>query len=195
MGTYDLIYQKFQKEKGDTYPIRVSGSRETLAELFSDLGFKIGAEIGTRRGLFAKVLLRSNSGLKLYCIDPYSPYVECDDQRKQDKIFIEAKRRLRKYDVEHVRKCSMDALSDINDESLNFVYIDGLHDEMNVYNDISCWLKKVRSNGIISGHDYFSSEEHPCVQVVLAVDRFFKGTDWLLHVTTDQYPSWFAVKQ
>ena len=53
-----------------------------------------------------------------------------------------------------LRKTSMQALNDIDDNSLDFVYIDGNHDFLNVTQDIHYWLKKVKPGGILAGHDY-----------------------------------------
>ncbi len=48
----------------------------------------------------------------------------------------------------------MDALEDFEDNSLDFVYIDGDHNFKHISEDIYEWTKKVRSGGIVSGHDY-----------------------------------------
>ena len=49
-------------------PIEIPNSnRETLAWLFNQLGFTVGAEIGTERGLYAQVLLDKNPNLQLFC--------------------------------------------------------------------------------------------------------------------------------
>ncbi len=48
----------------------------------------------------------------------------------------------------------MDALADFEDESLDFVYIDGNHAAPWVDDDIREWSKKVRKGGVVSGHDY-----------------------------------------
>lgn len=53
-------------------------------------------------------------------------------------------------------------------ESLDFVFIDAAHDFDNVYKDLIAWYGKVKSGGVISGHDYDSSEG-----VRKAVNKFF----------------------
>lgn len=138
-------------------------NRTELAKLFAKLNYKVGAEIGVWQGDYSLVLLQNNPDLKLYCIDPWQDYSEMpyypesdgkNYQQLQENNYETAKNKLAKYNVAFLRKTSIDALDDISDRSLDFVYIDGAHDYSNVKRDISSWNKKVRSGGIVSGHDY-----------------------------------------
>lgn len=47
-------------------------SRDDLPELFVQLGFKVGAEVGVYRGEFTEKFCQA--GLKMYGIDPYLSY-------------------------------------------------------------------------------------------------------------------------
>jgi hypothetical protein len=53
-----------------------------------------------------------------------------------------------------IRKSSIEAAEDFLDGSIDIVYIDANHDYEEVKKDIQAWLPKVKSGGIISGHDY-----------------------------------------
>lgn len=167
--------------------------RVDLTYLFSDLRYNIGAEIGVSKGKFSEVLLKANPHLKLYCVDPWMPYDECPTQEKQDRCFEETKKRLSLYNVVFIRKNSIDALFDVPNESLGFVYIDADHTFKCVSEDIAGWTTKVKVGGIVSGHDYF---HHPTRQigVVPAVDNFVKKNNLLLHITNEKYPSWYFMK-
>merc|ERR1719245_128359 len=44
-------------------------------------------------------------------------------------------------------------------EKLDFVFIDGPHTYKNVRDDINCWVPRVKSGGIVAGHDFPCS--HP----------------------------------
>ena len=48
--------------------------RQLLAELFRDLGFTYGAEIGIETGLYSQKLCEVIPGLKLVCIDPWKEW-------------------------------------------------------------------------------------------------------------------------
>jgi predicted O-methyltransferase YrrM len=52
------------------------------------------------------------------------------------------------------------------DRSLDLVFIDGEHDEASVETDIDAWACKVRSGGILAGHDYGNPESPGVRQAV-----------------------------
>ena len=100
-----------------------------MPEFFLEMGYKVGAEIGTYSGEFAEKLCKV--GLKLYAIDPWMGYDGAgrseQKQDKQDENYEYAKKVLTPYDCELVRKTSREALKDFKDGSLDFIYIDGDH--------------------------------------------------------------------
>jgi hypothetical protein len=49
---------------------------------------------------------------------------------------------------------SHECAEDFEDEKLAWVFIDGCHEQEQVYTDIIAWSRKVETGGIISGHDY-----------------------------------------
>jgi SAM-dependent methyltransferase len=53
-----------------------------------------------------------------------------------------------------IAKPSVDAARDIDDESLDAVFIDGSHDYESVRDDLLAWIPKVKRGGILAGHDY-----------------------------------------
>lgn len=69
--------------------------------------------------------------------------------------------------INPVRMGTVDASELYEDESLDFVFIDANHTYDAVKADINCWLPKVRSGGILAGHDY------DWVSVRAAVDEKF----------------------
>ena len=52
------------------------------------------------------------------------------------------------------RATSQEALARLPDNTLDWVYIDGNHNEPYINDDLAACLKKVRNNGIITGDDY-----------------------------------------
>ena len=137
-------------------PLRAGYGRNVLAKFFNVVGFRVGVEIGTHKGRYARSICRYNKKLKLYCVDPWLAYDNMKiDQNGQESIYNIAVGNLKKYNAEIMKKTSMEALGDFNDNSLDFVYIDGNHHYEYVYEDICEWSKKVKSGGIIACHDYY----------------------------------------
>lgn len=133
--------------------------RNDLPRFFADMGYKVGAEIGVYKGDFTRKLCEA--GLKMYGIDPWVAFGgqgrDAAKQERQNFIYDHASRNLAPFDCRLIRKTSMEAAPDFEDGSLDFVYIDGDHAFMHIAQDICTWEKKVRSGGVVSGHDYFDT--------------------------------------
>ena len=197
MNTTDIhriIWKKFHIKSHDIIPFRGwFGTRDTLAELFNDLGYKVGAEIGVQVGHYSRQLCKSVPGLKLKCIDPWMAYNRVT-QEQQDERYAMAVENLSPYNVEIIRKTSIDAVNDVADSSLDFVYIDGLHTFDSVMLDIIFWARKVRVGGIVSGHDYTTGYKMGIVHSVLGYASAHNIAN--VYLTLEQRnPSFFWVKE
>jgi len=196
MDSLKYIQEKFDIDLSQKSPIKLPIDKyRGLSSLFGELGFRVGAEIGVNKGRYSKWLchkMRRNKP-KLFLVDPYlsyQEYGEYSDQEGLDAIYEEAQVRLARYNCEFVKKKSMDAIRDFNDNSLDFVYIDANHAFEFVVNDIAEWSKKVKPGGIISGHDYSKHFQ----EVKIAVDSWVKIKQikpWFL----TGHSCWFWVKQ
>lgn len=194
-------------------PAVISGcSRNSLPAFFKELGYKVGAEVGVRKGEFTERFCMA--GLRMFAIDPWMAYGNggriWNDQEFQDDLYRAAKWRLGSYGdmVKIVRKPSRVAVLEFRNRSLDFVYIDGDHEFPEVVFDIYEWGKKVRPGGMVSGHDYFNSSKHRIpVHVKAAVDAIveLQGIEnwWVIahlrrkHRTDehDKYPGWMWFKR
>ena len=68
-------------------------------------------------------------------------------------LYEEARKRLSKYpNSKIIRKKSLEAAEDFDDESLDFVFIDADHRFRQFTDDLDTWTSKVRKGGIICGH-------------------------------------------
>lgn len=139
-------------------PIEIPNTtRNHLAALFAHLDFRVGAEIGVESGRYARTLLQNCPTLKLYGVDvwqSYDSYRGHVSAERQEHLFNTAKERLAPWDWTPIRKFSVDAAKNFEDESLDFVYIDGNHNFLHTTQDLDAWSRKVRKGGIISGHDF-----------------------------------------
>lgn len=128
---------------------------------------KIGAEIGIAGGQHIKALMENTKIEKIYGVDPFITdswdmhnfFSVDNDYGGFDGLYKEVCDMLKPYGerVELVRKKSTEAAPDFEDGSLDFVFIDAIHDYENCYNDINYWHNRVRKGGYVMGHDW----EHP----------------------------------
>lgn len=201
----EYIIDKWSVDVTQEMPIMLPGTdRVTLARLFAELGYKTGAEIGTARGSYAITLSINIPRLKLYCVDAWSTYTglnDYTDQNQLDEYLAHAMKRLEPYKgIEIVYSLSMDAVKKFADGSLDFVYIDANHEFPYVAEDLFYWSKKVRSGGIVSGHDYLKVKRKDGMvqvkEVVHAYTEAFNIKPWFIvdKCTLKNAGSFFWVK-
>jgi len=147
---------------------------EDLGKCFAGISDPVfGLEIGSDTGISTTYLLDKISGLKLYCVDPYINYVDWNNMNlnERDSTYDAYMKRMSSYGDRHVhyRMTSDEAVSHFEDESLDFIFIDGLHTYDQVLKDCRNYYPKLKKNGMFAGHDYFAIED-----VRKAVDEFAK---------------------
>jgi len=174
MDTLEYIKSKYGCSGDITYPFEVKSlDRKLLANLFAELGFTVGCEVGVRNGDNALHLLSVVPGLKMYLVDPYTMYDSSPSttaERHQSR-FKKAQEKTKNYDAVFIRKYSMEAVKDIPELSLDFVHIDGDHSSDLVMQDLLEWSKRVKAGGIVSGHDYCEGQQG---EVKDAVDAYIR---------------------
>ncbi len=164
----------------------------------------IGAEIGVWRGTNAQRILANLQGIeKYYCVDPWQLYSEhAKTLRVQSKERVYPHQRAYgdflqrvkpwKNKVIIVRKMSMDALSLIPDEYLDWVFIDANHAYEYAKQDIIGWSAKVKQGGIIFGHDFYDKQK-VIREVPFGVQRAVKELISNYHVDA-QCNVWYTTK-
>jgi len=163
--TLAYIYKKFGLDNCvvGNFPhmpveIKQNFGRGDLAVLFCELGFRVGVEVGVDEGRYTKTLLNANPKLELYAIDPWKKTESYHIPEGQSGLEVRMKAafdRLASYkNCEVIRQTSMGAVGRFEDESLDFVYLDGDHEFRSLANDLYEWGRRIRPGGIISGHDF-----------------------------------------
>lgn len=199
MNLFDLIASKYQIKEGRRRPVEVLDmTRNDLVQLMVELGLKKGAEIGVEYGSFSAVM--ADAGMDLWAVDAwkaYPGYREHVSQDKLDEIYASAKALLEPRGVKILRAMSVNAATVIKGGELDFVYIDGNHEFLHVAQDLCLWSGKVRSGGIVAGHD-FSRRKHleSCYHVKDVVPAFCNAygiREWYVAKGESPY-SWFYVK-
>jgi glycosyltransferase domain-containing protein len=113
---------------------------------------EIGSWKGGTAGAIGQVV-KENKG-KLYCCDPWANET-CDaDHSDILEIFKKNISELElEYNVVIIREPSREAFKHFEDESLDIVFLDGLHMYPYIYPDVENFYPKVKKGGIIAGHD------------------------------------------
>ena len=111
------------------------------------------------------------------------------DQLRLSDTEALAREKLAEYGdrIQWVRKLSSEALPEIR-EKLDFVYIDGNHEENFVIEDIENYYPLLSSNGVIGGHDYYNGFQREHDGVVNAVTMFLSSKRLQLRV---ELPDWW----
>lgn len=202
MNNLQFFIDRYHIDISQEISIIVPGvGRVELAQLFHDLGFQIGAEVGVQRAEYSEVILKHNPDIKFFGIDAWTAndgYRDINgDQDKYTQNYEIAKRRTSSYNCTLIKKWSIDAANDIDDNSLDFVYIDANHDFEHCTQDISSWEKKVRKGGIVSGHDFWRHNGRPKIHVKDVVEAWCKAHEIkpLFAITKDRCPNWMYFKQ
>ena len=124
----------------------------------------VGAEIGVFHGANALYMFEHLDMAKLYLVDPWMDENNMQGYTEGATVnkFPIAVESLKDYwnKCLFMRMTSVEA-SELVNEKLDLVYIDGNHEKEFVYEDIIVWERKIRKGGIIAGHDWVS---HPSVK-------------------------------
>lgn len=150
----------------------------------------VGAEIGVWEGNHAEQLLRLLCLKQLYLVDNYAPFNEGSvsySEREMHRIRKTVMQRLSKYP--QAAFCVTNSLDCdcIKLESLDFAYIDATHTYEAVKADLQFWYLKVKSKGVLGGHDFTNHFQG----LVRAVIEFATATNSKLHFKP---PDWWIVK-
>lgn len=130
---------------------------------------EIGSYKGRSSAFMAVEIINSKKNIKLDCVDTWlgSPEHQ-QSQVYEDQAIIDN----RLYEVflknmepvngifKPIRKNSVEASRDYQDRTLDLVFIDADHEYESVCADIQAWKPKIKSRGIISGHDW----HHPPIK-------------------------------
>lgn len=145
---------------------------------------EIGSYQGESTTLFAHYLQPN----KLYAIDPFvNGYDEFDGSSTGDftNVIHNFNLRIQQFPcIKHIKNFSYAALDQFEDDSLDFVYVDGDHTYEGVVKDIKMYLPKIKVGGFIAGHDLGRESVTKALRNQLGeVDARFEDSSWVVQVT------------
>ena len=184
------------KTPSDTPRPMKCNTRNDLPILFDAMKFNgEGVEVGVYRGDFAAELRKWMGGL-LHLVDPWKHQDNYNDPSNHDDatfnlMYADVVRRFAGQNVKIHRQSSPGAAAEFKDGSLDWVYLDANHSELAVAADLMAWLPKIRSGGILSGHDYVNGLHWGCeFGVKAAVDKFASANGLTVNATAEESPTW-----
>ena len=171
-----------------------------LINLLMERTHKIGAEIGVFQGVFASKLLLELPGIeRYYCIDPwelYDDHIKTLRPNSSGRAFKRFKRAVRPWEdkVVVIKRMSQDALIEVPDCSLDWVFIDANHSYEYAKSDIIGWSKKVKTGGIVSGHDFYDKNKNARRGVPFGVEKAV--IELVENFTVDAEANvWYSIKE
>ena len=148
-------------QKQIEYTASSSPSGEGLIEPINSLkGELVGVEVGVCLAHTTEAFAKGIKNLKkLYAVDNYPTFVDWDgsdwNKDRQDLMKKAAQEKMlaHKDKVEFLHVSSEEFVKTIEDESLDFVFIDGDHSFEAALKDFQNYYPKVKKGGIFGGHD------------------------------------------
>lgn len=120
---------------------------------------EIGCWKGQSASFMAVEINNSEKNIKFDCVDHWSDAEGCPDptwmptNKTLFEVFLSNTERV-KHIINPVKMMSVDAAKNYDDNSLDFVFVDGDHEYAACKEDIIAWLPKMKHGGILAGHDY-----------------------------------------
>ncbi len=165
----------------------MSGFREEALKLVTDNDYKVLVEVGVWKGELSRMLYRVAE--QLYLVDPWEvawnkftrgttgELYQCSmgeppkTQDELDRMYRDVSSAMPNAVV--IRKDSLAASDVIDNESVDFVYLDSVHTYEYCLLEIEFWLPKIKPGGMIAGDDYVPEDN----AVAKAVDEMFGPQD------------------
>jgi len=202
----DLLSKEILSQKGHMY-IR----ERFFGAMIDKMRLKIGVEVGVDIGEFSNKLLNECKLEKLYGVDFWPSDFGSDFRpgffiKEGENRYEQCKKALEKPiqegRCELIKSTSVDAATKFQNNSLDFVYIDGDH-SMEFLFDLYAWTPKIKVGGIAAGHDFkcnknsgirdywgeqFNYAVQPCVEY------FTRRYGYKLNVVGGIVKSWWFIK-
>lgn len=184
--------------------LTIMNTRLELPQFLIDRGLTgEGAEIGVLFGEFSRHILSNWPGT-LYMIDPWEQqpadrYLDGCNSVDMNKALAKAVAAVAEFGARAVilREYSVPAAQHFRDRQLSWAYLDGNHSFDVITADLNAYWPKIRSGGILAGHDFYERHTpfHDC-GVEIAVREFAMQNNLKLNVIPDAEgePGWWFDK-
>ena len=141
-----------------------------LIKQIQEKEFEVGAEIGCANGTTTKRLLQYCPRVHIFAVDKWEKVErppDVQDRDSGDERYVgcynwdpeKGFQRFRlgtspyKSRLRILKGDSVLMADKVNDNSLDFIFIDADHSYQGVLRDLAAWVPKLKSEGLLSGHD------------------------------------------
>lgn len=185
-------------------PARRLNTRSGLGALLNRLRLLgEGVEVGVAAGDYSKAILDVWEGRRLHLVDAWRHLPDYHDvcnlpDEEHQKLLRSVPGKLAVHEGRYQihAKLANEAVDDFEDYSLDFVYLDADNSFEGVLDMLRRWYRKLRSGGLLAGHDFVDGElPQGKFGVRRAVQRFEREKGLHAAVTTERdWPSWYFIK-
>ena len=166
--------------------VRVVARGDGLPKLLNERGLLgRGVVVDSPHCEFSEVVLNRWHGKQLVSVNAEDP----GDGEAERRLAVHGER------SSIWRTSSTEAAEQIEDQSLDFVYLNATHDHASVKLDLELWFDKVRVGGFVAGDSYVEGDLFQGhFGVRSAVNEFFAAQDLRVRTTVFDAPwvSWFV---
>lgn len=145
-------------------------------------------EIGSYMGESTEIFAQEFPFATICAVDPWiNGYDDNDETSDADMIDVENQFDMRIKYYKNIIKIKDFSLNVNTVDEIDMIYIDGSHRYEDVKADILYWKDKIKSGGIISGHDYYLTNtpkhvkgvEQAIIELLVTIDKSYKDGSWL----------------
>ena len=159
MDEWNIRILKEQGEWEKKKWISAPGLCDLVDHLFGQQKTLVGLEIGVASGWTMNHFLQNLSNLKLIGIDPYIGYMDGSREITQEMLdaqYLAAQDNISDFAPRGkiLRGYSQDFVNSFEDESLDYIFIDGDHSYEGALRDCELFFPKIKNGGIFAGHDW-----------------------------------------
>ena len=159
MSEWNIRILKEQGQWDSKKWISAPGLCDLVIHLFSEQETIVGLEIGVASGWTMNHFLQNLPNLRLTGIDPYTGYMDGDREITQDMLdaqYLAAQDNILDFAPRGkiLRGYSQDFVNSFEDESLDYIFIDGDHSYEGALRDCELFFPKIKNGGVFAGHDW-----------------------------------------
>lgn len=172
---FDNISDEYFNEKMPSIN-RLFGLMDLLEHYVANKEWKV-IEIGSYAGASAELIAQYVG--EITCCDIWEEYIHpLERALNAYKNFEETKER--NLNIIECKKKSDELVNEYKNNTFDMIYIDADHSYESTKNNILKWFNKLKTSGIMCGHDYYMDEVKRAVDDVFGSEniKYFKDSSW-----------------